>query len=515
MGRGSGASTAQGQEAKATNGKQNYEYAEIVTKEPHITWFAAFTTYLGYAVLILLGRVRDLVGRFFGDLAAPTPPPSGMAPLIFASENFYTRRLYYRVQEAFNRPIQGPPGATINVVRRERKGASDCLMHVKEPREVTPCLNLGSYNYLGFADDWKNTCGPDVLGALEAWPVGVCAGRLDGGSTLLHKELERLVADFLGKEDAIVYNMGFATNSNTIPALVGKGDLIISDALNHTSIVNGARSSEALIRIFKHNDAADLEQVLRDSISMGQPRTRRPWNKIVVAVEGIYSMEGEVCNLAAIVQVCKKYRVYLYLDEAHSIGALGPSGRGVTEHCGVATSDVDVMMGTFTKSFGGMGGYIAADKAVIDHLRVACAGSVHHTAMSPVVCQQVLTAFKIIMGVQGGELGEAKLSALKDNANYFRSECIKMGLHVYGDYDSPIIPVLLYNPTKILEFSRECFTQNLAVVVVGFPATPVVLSRCRFCISAGHTRAQLEDALVKIKKVATDLKLRYANSVFG
>jgi len=500
-------------------------HAAITDPEPHITWFAAFTTYLGYAVLIFLGRVRDLVGVWVGEKEAPSPAPEGMAPLIFSSENFYTRRLYYRVQEAFNRPILGAPGSSINVVLRERKD-SDCLMHVK-PRvkgtgkgdqdslQTRRCLNLGSYNYLGFGDDWKATCGPDVFAALDKWPVGVCASRMEGGTTSLHTELESLVADFLGKEAAFVYNMGFGTNSNTIPSLVGKGDLIISDALNHTSIVNGARSSHALIRIFKHNDAADLEQVLRSAISMGQPRTRRPWNKILVAVEGIYSMEGEVCNLKDVVAVCKKYGVYVYLDEAHSIGALGSTGRGVTEHCGVDTKDVHVMMGTFTKSFGGMGGYIAADKATVEYLKVACAASVHHTAMSPVVCQQVLTAFKIIKGDQGGGLGKLKLDTLKSNANFFRSELLKMGVHVYGDYDSPVVPMMLYNPTKILAFSRECFARNLAVVVVGFPATPVVLSRIRFCISAAHTKAELVDALSKIKEVATELKLCYGKSVFG
>jgi serine palmitoyltransferase len=152
-------------------------HAEITDPEPHITWFAAFTTYLGYAVLIFLGRLRDLVGVWVGELAAPAKPPKGMAPLIFASENFYTRRLYYRVQEAFNRPILGAPGASINVVLRERR-PTDCLMHVKPLNkdgtlQVRRCLNLGSYNYLGFGDDWKGTCGPDVLKALSKWPIGV------------------------------------------------------------------------------------------------------------------------------------------------------------------------------------------------------------------------------------------------------------------------------------------------------------------------------------------------------
>ena len=293
------------------------------------------------------------------------------------------------------------------------------------------CLNLGSYNYLGFADDWKDTCGGDVLEALEKWPVGLASARMDMGTTALHTELEALVAKFLGKEDCLVYNMGFATNATTIPALAGAGDLIISDALNHTSIVNGARSSAAKTRVFAHNCEKSLEKVLREAISMGQPRTRRPWNKIFVAVEGIYSMEGEICNLKAIVEVCKKYKAYLYLDEAHSIGAMGKTGRGITEYCGVDTKDVNIMMGTFTKSFGGMGGYIAADKSVIDYLRISCSGSMYHNAMSPVVCQQVITAFQIIMGDKCGKVGKEKLDDLRNNSNYFRRELEKMGLHTY------------------------------------------------------------------------------------
>merc|ERR1719198_791963 len=173
------------------------------------------------------------------------------------------------------------------------------------------------------------------------------------------------------------------------------------------------------------------------------------------------------------------------------------------------------MMGTFTNSFGGMGGYIAADKAVIDYLRIACAGSMYHNAMSPVVCQQIITAFEIIKGDKCGDVGKKKLEDLRNNSNYFRRELEKMGLHSYGDYDSPIIPVLLYNPTKILAFSRECFKRGLAVVVVGFPATSVVLSRSRFCVSAGHSREDLENAVKDIAEVAKMLKLRYAKSSFG
>jgi serine palmitoyltransferase len=327
--------------------------------------------------------------------------------------------------------------------------------------------------------------------------------------------VERIVATFVGKEDAIVLNMGFNTNATIIPTLTTRGDLIVSDELNHTSIVNGARASGAAIRTFRHNDAKDLERILREAIVVGQPRTRRPWNRILVVVEGIYSMEGEYCNLRNVVEVCKRYGAYVYLDEAHSIGAMGATGRGCCEYTGVDPKDVDVLMGTFTKSFGGMGGYVAANRDVISMLRRECAGSSYHNSLSPVVCQQIISSFKVIMGQDGTNIGRDKLTALRDNSNYFRMRLTDMGLHVLGNYDSPIMPVMLYNPTKIAAFSRECLKRGLAVVVVGFPAVPILMSRARFCISAGHSREELDRALKELDEIADLLKLRYARSTFG
>lgn len=242
----------------------------------------------------------------------------------------------------------------------------------------------------------------------------------------------------------------------------------MSDALNHTSIVNGARASGATIRVFHHGDVEMLEAMLRDAIVTGQPRTHRPWRKIFVVVEGIYSMEGDICNLRGIVDVAKKYKAFVYLDEAHSIGALGATGRGACEYCGVEPSEVDIMMGTFTKSFGAMGGYIAASEEFIRYLRSNTAGTLYGTSMSPVVAQQVLTALRIIAGKQGGDTGKQKLTAVRDNANYFRQGLLEMGCEVFGDWDSPVIPIMLYNPPKIAEFSRECKKRGVREGCVGW-----------------------------------------------
>mmetsp|Transcript_23996 Transcript_23996/g.56634 ORF Transcript_23996/g.56634 Transcript_23996/m.56634 type:complete len:671 (+) Transcript_23996:157-2169(+) len=528
--------------------------------------FAAYTTYFGYAILILCGHVRDLFARILGQgryLRDTENSPYASddlrwyAPLLSSWENFYTRRLYHRIQDCFNRPIASNPGANIHVLERVSTDGNKTMSllgtlqdldndrqrseytdpgvgnrkktyHVettdhprhddskdRSGRVARACLNLGSYNYLGFADDWKVTCRDDVLESLNHLPISGSSCRNEFGTTGLHRDVEEVVARFLKKEDALALNMGFNTNCTTIPALTSRGDLLISDELNHTSIINGARASGAAIRIFRHNDTKHLEDILRQAIIMGRPRTRRPWNKIMVIVEGIYSMEGEYCDLANVVRVCKKYGAYIYLDEAHSIGAMGPTGRGCAEYCGVNTADIDIMMGTFTKSFGGMGGYIAGSKDTISFLRRRCAGSSNHNSLSPAVCQQVLSSFKVVMGEDGTNIGRKKIQALRDNSNYFRMRLQEMGLHVLGHYDSPIIPVMLYNPTKIAAFSRECYKRGLAVVVVGFPAVPILESRARFCISAGHKREQLDSALEEIEEVTDILKLRYASSTFG
>ncbi|CAM9824346.1 unnamed protein product [Ectocarpus fasciculatus] len=470
-------------------------------------------TYFSYALLVAIGHLRDFLATIFGrSRYSDTPTKKGTAVLLASWESFFTRRLYHRIQDCWNRPICSSPSAHIDVMVRETFDDNCTLATNGESKR---CLNLGSYNYLGYADDWIDTCGETVLETLEEWPISSCNSRADMGTTALHRELEERVAAFVGQEAAMVFTMGYGTNSTTIPALMGEGTLLISDSLNHTSLVNGARGSNGLVRVFRHNDPDHLEKVLREAVTMGQPRHRRPWKKILVVVEGIYSMEGVICQLPAIMKVVKKYKAYIYLDEAHSIGALGAHGKGVCEHAGVDPREIDVMMGTFTKSFGGMGGYIAGDKVLIERLRARNPAMLYHHAMSPIVCQQVITSFKILSGELKPGVGEKKLAALRENSNYFRSEMKRLGLHVYGSNDSPIIPVLLYLPSKAAAFSRECLKRGLAVVVVGFPATEIILCRARFCISAGHSREDLEFAVKVIEEVSQLLWIRYEKSVVG
>jgi serine palmitoyltransferase len=460
-------------------------------------------TYFVYGLLAVFGYVRDFFGHIFKPEKYRTTP--GFAPLLSDFENFFTRRMFHRIQDCWNRPIASRPGAWIDLMERT---SDDYNRHMKVTSNKLRCLNLGSYNYLGFADQHKQ-CTDDVVASIRQYGPSTCAPRLSGGTSKIHVELEAAVARYVGKETAIVYGMGFATNSMTLPALLGKGSLVVSDSLNHSSLVTGARASGARIRVFQHNDMENLERVLRESIAEGQPRTHRPWRKIVVLVEGIYSMEGDVCNLPEIVRIKNKYRCYLYMDEAHSIGAMGKTGRGIVEYFGLHASSVDVLMGTFTKSFGSCGGYVASSHAVIDYLRSRSAGLTCTTAMAPGCAQQALTALQIMMGDGGTTEGVERLKRLHENANYFRNRVRELGFKVVGYADSPVVPVLLYNPAKVAAFSREAVKRGMAVVVAGFPATHLLKARVRFCLSAAHTREMLDWALPRLSEIGDVVGVKY------
>eukprot|EP00184_Porphyridium_aerugineum_P003158 CAMPEP_0184696392 /NCGR_PEP_ID=MMETSP0313-20130426/3708_1 /TAXON_ID=2792 /ORGANISM="Porphyridium aerugineum, Strain SAG 1380-2" /LENGTH=528 /DNA_ID=CAMNT_0027155017 /DNA_START=327 /DNA_END=1913 /DNA_ORIENTATION=- len=479
----------------------------MAKRDEEVPYIVALTTYYSYAMLILIGYIRDMFGKMFKP-SEYRRHRKGYAPLLEGFEDFYTRRLYLRIQDCWARPIASKPGAWIDVIHREfgdGKVASSKELVLKP--DYSHCLNLGSYNYLGYGEV-PGGVDEQVFSTLESHGVALGASAIESVPCEVVAKLERTVATFLGKEDAIVSGMGFATNAQLIPAVVGPGCLIMSDSLNHASIVVGARSSGAKISVFEHNDPESLEVELREAILEGQPNGE-PWKKILIIVEGIYSMEGEVCPLPEIVVIKKKYGAYLYLDEAHSIGALGATGRGVTEYHGVSTADVDIMMGTFTKSFGSVGGYIASSKELINRIRYTSGGSVNAYPMSPVCARHTQWVFDQLEGKDGSDIGKRKIRALRENAIYLRERLNQMGMMTYGTYDSPVIPVMLFNPAKIAAFSHECLKRQVAVVVVGFPATSLMMSRARFCVSAAHTKEDLDMALQVIDEVGELLQLKY------
>jgi len=441
-------------------------------------------------------------------LSDPDGEKKKLFPLFRTTTGLYIRLLYGMVEDTFNRPIASEPADWIDCIIREYDSSFKGYLApivLSNPIRTKRCLNLSSYNYLGFGGLNRYPGSRKILAdAVTKLPLTTASPSVELGFHPVHRQLEVQISKFLNKEDCMLVGMGFATNSTVLPALVGKGDLIISDQLNHTSIVQGARESGAKIMTFMHNDAGDLELTFQKAVTSG-----KRYGKILLIVEGIYSMEGDLCNLKEIIPVAKKYGAYIYLDEAHSIGAIGPTGRGITEELGISTDEIDVMMGTFSKSFGSSGGYIAGKKDLVNRARVYAAGCTDAAPLPPACTVQIIEALKVISGEDGTDIGARKLRAIRENSIFFRRRLVEMGLEVLGMEPSPVIPVMLYNPSKIGDFSRFAFREGLAIVSVGAPAVPLYYGRARFCISAAHSREDLEDALVKIDRISDKLCLKY------
>lgn len=431
----------------------------------------------------------------------------GYAPIVSDFDDLWQRRFYRRGRDCWNRPIDSRPSRIIGVMERV---SHDYNVSYQYTGKILPAINMGSYNYLGFAEDTPSITN-DVLDCIDDYGLAACSAPQGAGQHQVLSTLEKEFAAFLGKEDALVCGMGFNTNLCGLPSLVGKGSLIVSDSINHCSLVDGARSAGAKVMVFQHGMYDQLESILHDAVVYGRDPTGPyvPYDRIVMVVEGVYSMEGEIIDLRRVVTIKKKYKCLLFVDEAHSIGALGRTGRGVCEHCGVPPKHVDVLMGTFTKSFGSIGGYIAADKKIIDWMRQHGSISLYCDSLTPPCAQQVVSVLNVLLGRTADDLGRRRLQQLRENSRFFRQGLIDMGLIVMGDDASPVVPVMVYNAVLIAELSRRCLEMGLAIVVVGYPATPILRSRIRFCVSACHTREDLQLSLDIIKLISQDYCLGY------
>ncbi|RDW93314.1 uncharacterized protein DSM5745_00636 [Aspergillus mulundensis] len=485
------------------------EMTDPVVDDP--PYFIILTTYISYLVLIFVGHFQDFVAKWLKpDTFQHLKAQNGYASLYDDFESFYTRRMKQRINDCFERPITGVPGRHVVLLDRTTKDN----IRYQLTGTATNTLNLSSYNYLGFAqsegpcaDAVEETIRRDGISMTSPYPM----------STKLLAEVECQIARLVGKDAALVFSIGFATNSTIFPALVDQGCLILSDEFNHASIRFGARLSGAAIEVFAHNSMSSLEAKLRQAISQGQTRTHRPWKKIMVTVEGLYSMEGTLCNLTKIIELKKKYKFYLFVDEAHSIGAIGSQGGGVCDYFKVDPAEVDILMGTFTKSFGANGGYIAANRAIIDMLRCTNAGQVYSEGPALPILAQISSSLRLIADENTLHPGQGfeRIQRLTFNSRYLRLGLKRLGFIVCGHDDSPIVPLMLYHPAKMPAFSREMLRRKISVVVVTYPATPLELSRARLCVSAAHTKDDLDKVLEACDEVGEALHLKFSSGIAG
>lgn len=352
-------------------------------------------------------------------------------------------------------------------------------------------INYGTYNYLGL-------CGhPQVSQAAQEaivrYGTSVSASRLVSGEKPLHQELERAIADWLGVEDSIVYVGGHATNVTTIAHLFGRHDLILHDALAHNSIFQGCLLSGASMMAFPHNDFDTLERILRER--------RHRYQRVLIAIEGVYSTDGDLPNLPAFIEVKKRHKAFLMVDEAHSLGVLGQSGRGISEHFGVNPADVDLWMGTLSKSLASCGGYIAGNRAVVQYLKYTAPGFVYSVGISPPNAAAVLAALRVLAAEP------QRVERLHSRARLFLSLARSRGLDTGLSQDSPVIPILVGDSLQSIRLSQNLFGRGINVPFMIYPSVPQNAARLRFFLTCHHTDEQIRwtiDQLVEEVELLED-----------
>lgn len=349
-------------------------------------------------------------------------------------------------------------------------------------------LNFCSNNYLGLANH------PQLVQAakrsIERYGVGPAAVRTIAGTTDLHLELEARLARFKGVEAAITFQSGFNANLATIPALVGKGDVIYSDTLNHASIIDGCRLSGAEIVRYPHADPEGLASVIEEHREAGHPRS-------LIVTDGVFSMDGDVAPLDRICEIAKQHDYLLMVDDAHGEGVLGKGGRGIVDHFDLH-GQVDVEVGTLSKAFGVVGGVVAGPQIVVDWLRQRGRPFLFSSAMTAPDVAACIAAVDLL------ESSTALVDQLWENTAYFKEELERLGFDT-GMSTTPITPIMLGEAPLAQEFSRKLFDAGVFAMAIGFPTVPRGAARIRVMISAAHSREDLDRGLAAFKSVGEEL----------
>jgi len=378
-------------------------------------------------------------------------------------ENLKTQGFYNRI-----RTIGSPQGAWL----------------VVDGKKV---LNFCSNNYLGLANHPKLVAAAKK--AVDELGIGPAAVRSIAGTMSLHVELERRLAAFKGVEASITFQSGFTANLATIPALVGKEDVIFSDRLNHASIIDGCRLSGAKIIAYEHCDPASLEAAIKENLSQ--------YRRALVVTDGVFSMDGDVAPLDKVYEVASRFDLLLMVDDAHGEGVLGKGGRGIVDHFGLH-GKVDVEVGTLSKAFGVVGGVVAGSPVVVEWLRQRGRPFLFSSAVTVPDAAACIAALDIL------EASTELVDKLWDNAKYFKAEMKKLGFDT-GLSTTPITPIMLGEAPLAQQFSRELFENGVFAMAIGYPTVPQGKARIRVMISAAHAKDDLDKGLEVFKKVGEKL----------
>ena len=346
-------------------------------------------------------------------------------------------------------------------------------------------INLGSNNYLGLTT--HKALRRAAIDAIRTHGVGAGAVRTIAGTMDLHMALEEQIAKFKGTEASVVFQSGFTANAGTVAAILGKDDLILSDELNHASIIDGCRLSRAAIKVFKHKDVADCERLCKETES---------WtgHKLLIT-DGVFSMDGDIAPLPALCGLAEKYNCIMMVDDAHASGVLGRNGRGTVDHLG-CHGRVHIQVGTLSKAIGAMGGYVCGSRELIDFLYHRARPFLFSTGHPPSVVATCQAAFSLLDSPDGEKL----IKKLWSNTKFFQRRLKKLGFST-GSTETPITPIHVGEAAKAFEFSRRLFESGVYAPAVGFPTVPEGKARLRAMVTATHKRADLERACEIIAEV--------------
>ncbi len=354
-------------------------------------------------------------------------------------------------------------------------------------REV---INLSSNNYLGLNTHPKLR--EAALEATRKYGVGSGAVRTIAGTMRIHMELEEKIARFKNTEACVVFQSGFTANAGTVSAVLGRGDIVISDELNHASIIDGCRLSRAEIRVFPHKDMAAAEKLLQEA--QGQP------GKKLLITDGVFSMEGDIGPLPQLCELAARYGAIMMVDDAHASGVLGRNGRGTIDHFGVH-GRVDIQVGTLSKAIGALGGYVCGSRDLIEYLYHRARPFLFSTSHPPSVAATCIAAFDVLE--QEPEL----IERLWENTRFFKKGLADLGFNT-GISETPITPVIAGDAALAHQFSRRLFEEGVFAQSIGFPTVPQGKARIRTIVTATHTRENLERALEILGRVGRELKIR-------